>query len=259
MRHSRTYAGAASAISLSALLFCATFTGCAHYCVAINLNPGGTIDSGATCTTTTSTGNVTLAFGSSVASASADALSAAPRAPHIFVTLRGIDALPSSMPGDDATAWQPLAPQLATRPVQVDLNAPVGDSCAIHPLSVADVQSGVYSQLRLRVVENPSPNQAPDRSTVAAPLLEESACGANLLNCLIPPDAAALALALDDRAEIVIPSDHIAGGSIRVLPDSHVHLTISLDPRSSVAVPSGNALRLIPSFSVATASCASHE
>ncbi|HXX19198.1 MAG TPA: DUF4382 domain-containing protein [Candidatus Acidoferrum sp.] len=244
MRHSRTYAGAASAISLSALLFCATFTGCAHYCVAINLNPGGTIDSGATCTTTTSTGNVTLAFGSSVASASADALSAAPRAPHIFVTLRGIDALPSSMPGDDATAWQPLT----SRPVQVDLNAPVGDSCSTAAFGTASIPAGAYSQLRLRVVQNLG-------ATTSASLLENSACGANLINCLIPPDAAAQPLAVDDSGEIVIPSDRIAGGSIRVLPDSHIHLTISLDPRAFVALPAANSLRFVPAFSVADAHC----
>lgn len=262
MGPSRTRAGAAPSGLFAALLFCATFAGCEHYCLVVQSNPGGTINTATSCPISTATGNVTLTFGSSLASASAtDALSAPLRSPHIFVTLRGIDALPmqmsgidalpaapsGEMSGDDAAAWQPLAPQLASRPVQVDLNAHVGDSCAARPVSIADTPAGVYSQLRLRLV----PNQPSDRSTLAAPPLDASACGANLLNCLVPPDAAAQPLAFDDPASIVIPSDRIAGGFIRVLPDSSVHLSIAFDPVSSRALPVGNALRFAPVFSVA--------
>ena len=232
-------------------------------------NPGGPVNPGANCPPTTATGNVALAFGASIASdaapgAAPSAATVPVRAPRIFVTLRGIDALPASMPGADATtAWQPLAPQLAERPVQVDLNARTGDFCASKPVSVADSPAGVYSQLRLRIVPNLDPNatasRAPDRSTFSAALLAESACGANLLNCLIPPDAAAQPLAFDDSAEVLITSNRIAGGSIRVLPDTTTHLAISLDPRSSVALPTATALRLTPSFSVSNASCAAPE
>lgn len=248
MRLKSTPAGAAKASrqGLFAMLLSCALAGCNNYCLVVSSNPGGTSSVDPTCPAAHPTGNVALTLGSSIAASE----SAPPRVPHLFVTLRGIDGLGVPMPGDDAPVWQELAPQLADRPVQVDLAAPAASSCATGPLGSAAVPAGVYRQLRLRLVPNP-PTDRLAENTLA---LEDSACGANVFSCLIPPDAAAQPLAWDDPADVVIPSDRLADGFIRVLPESSVHVSIALDPRSSLALPAGAALRLIPWFSASAQS-----
>jgi len=238
----------------AALLFSAACAGCENYCIVINSNPGGTTGSTFTCPVTKSTGNISITLGASTAGSE----SALVRPPHVFVTLRGIDALPVPNPGEEAPAWREFAPRLALHPVQLDLAAHAGDSCAMGPLGSADVPAGVYSQLRL--VANSSPSQP---ASVTSPL-DGSACGENIFNCFIPPDAAPQPIVWDDPAEIVIPGDRIGDGFVRVLPDTSVHLSIELDPRFTRAVPasasSGAGVRLVPAFTASTrASCNSDE
>jgi len=241
-------AGAAKAFrsGLFAVLLSCALAGCSDYCLVVISNPGGTATLNPTCPPSKPTGNVALAFGSSFTASESTPL----RTPHLFVTLRGIDGLAAAISGDDASGWQELAPRLTDRPVQVELTAPVARSCETGPLGSAEVPAGVYRQLRLRLVPNP-PSV---RSLVNAPLLEESACGANVFSCLIPSGARAQPLVWDDPPEIVIPSDRIADGFIRVLPETTVYVSISLEPRSSFALPAGDALRLIPLFSASARS-----
>jgi hypothetical protein len=206
------------------ILFCAAFAGCENYCLVVQTNPGGTINNNTSCPNTPTTGNVVLTFGASSTSGAASASTIAPvRSPQIFVTLRGVDALPMSTTGDGAPAWQPLAPQLADRPVQVDLNAHAGDFCATNRLGTAAVPAGVYRQLRVRFALNPRADLASAR--LASPL-DESACGTGIFNCIIP-SAISRPLAWDAPAEIEIPSDRIDGGSIAILPNSTTRLVIS--------------------------------
>ena len=263
-----------SALLLATVFSCVALVGCSNYCLNVQTNPGGTINTNTSCQTTTMTGNVALSIGALQESDSTGPMTTAPaRATQVFVTLRGVDAFADPLPGDDAPAWRDLAPQLASRPAQIDLNAPVGDFCATSQLGMATVPAGIYRQLRLRVVSNldssAAVNPPPDQLLIASSLPDQSACGANLLNCLIPPDAAARPLAFDDlhfaesagrSAEtgpdsITISSDHIAGGSFRVLPNATTHLAISFDPRSSALLRDADSLRLIPVFSAAAPSC----
>jgi hypothetical protein len=239
--------GAAKAFrsSLFAILLCCALPGCGgDYCIVGIFSPGGTTNLNPTCPPSKPTGNVTLTFGSPTASESAPV-----RTPHLFVTLRGVDALATPVPGEDAAVWQELAPELTDRPVQVELTAPDAGFCESGPLGSADVPVGVYRQLRLRLVPNPPAGTAAD-----APALDESACGANVFSCLILPGATAQPLAWADSADVVISSDRIADGFIRVLPETSVHVSISLDPRSSLALPEGAALRFLPSFSASARS-----
>ena len=263
-----------SALLLAIVFSCVALVGCSNYCLNVQTNPGGTINTNTSCQTTTMTGNVALSIGALQDSDSPNSLATeASRATQVFVTLRGVDALADPLPGDDAPAWRELAPQIASRPAQIDLNARVGDFCATSQLNVATVSAGVYRQLRLRVVPNSDSNAAAnppsDQPAIASSLLDQSACGANLLNCLIPPDAAADSLALyspvlaesgkrnleTGPASIVIPSDRIAGGFFRILPNTTTHLVISFDPRSSALLRDANSLRLVPSFSVSDSPC----
>jgi len=240
MRLNFLLAGAAKAFrpGLFAILVSWAFAGCGDYCLIISSNPGGAVNTNLSCPTAKPTGNVVLTFGSFTASESA------PPGTHLFVTVRGIDARAAAMFGDDVPEWQELAPTLAGRPAQVDLAAPATRSCESGPIGLAAVPAGVYRELRLRLVPNPSPIRA-----MTSTPLDQSACGSNVLDCLIPPSAVAQPLTLDDPAEVVIASDHIEDGFLRVLPDTSVHVAIALDPRSSLTLAADHVLRLNPSFS----------
>jgi hypothetical protein len=246
VRPNRTPTGAAKALLarlFAFLISCALFIGCENSCFVFQSNPGGTINTNASCQS--KTGNISVTFNASVV-ASQPAL----RPPRVFVTLRGLDALGEPVPGDEP-AWQQLAPQLATKPIQVELTAPRGNSCATAPLASAGVPAGVYRQIRLRFATH----APPDRAAIASLPSEESACGANVFSCLIPPDSSPQPLTWDEPAEIVIPSDRVEGGFIQVLSNSSTHFSIAFDPVSSRALPAGSALRLIPSLSASTESC----
>lgn len=246
MRLHVALAGAAKAFSLGlfALPLTCALAGCGgSWCVVGVFNPSGTTTTNPTCPGSNSTGTVAVTFHSSFAASESAPL----RTPHLFVTLRGIDALGAPTPGDDTPRWQELAPQLIDRPVQVDLTAPAARSCESGPLGSAVVPAGVYRQLLLHLVSNP-----PVAAT--APPLDTSACGANVFSCFIPPDGTAEPLAWDDPADVVISSDRLVDGQIRVLPETGVHVSIALDPRSSLVLAGGRALRLTPLFSASAQS-----
>jgi hypothetical protein len=225
---------------IAILLSCIAFAGCENFCVVGVVNPGGSgVAAGTSCPVPKQTGNVTLHLNSSVTPS-------APTWPsdvqHIFVSVRGIEALPANPTGDDSPEWQVLVPDLATRPAQVDLMARQTSSCGPGAFPEAFVSAGVYSQVRLRLV----PNQ-PDASE---PVPAENACGKIGFNCVIASSGAILPLASDDPTELRIPPDHIAGGFFRILPDDHVRLAIEFEPRASLVLRSGDAAQLFPVFSV---------
>jgi hypothetical protein len=241
--------GAAKAfwLSLFVLPLGYALAGCGgSYCIVGIFSPSGTTTMNPTCPVGNSTGNMAVAFGSS-AGASESALL---RMPHIFVTLSGIDGFGAPMPASDAPVWQALAPQLIDGPVQIDLTASANSACATGILGSAAVPAGVYRQLRLHLVPNPSAVQTSDTT----PKLKESACGADVFSCFIPPTGSEQLLTWDNPGEVVIGSDHITDGFIRVLPDSRVHVSIALDLGSSLLRPDGAVLRLLPSFSVSAQS-----
>jgi len=247
MRLNLPPAGAAKAyqLGLFAILVSCASVGCGgDYCLIINSNPGGTVNTNLSCPTAKPTGNLAFTFGSSFTPSES-----APLRTHVFVTLRGIDAS-AAMLGSEVPVWQELVPRLSDRPVQVDLTAPAARSCESGPLGWAAVPAGVYRELRLRLAPNPSLF----RAEATAPPLEESACGVNLFDCLIPPNATAQPLTWDDPSEVVIAPERIQDGLIRVLPETSVQVSVALDPRSSLTLAADHALRLTPLFSASVQS-----
>lgn len=249
MRLNGTHPGAAKAFEpgLFAMLFpfvvlllCGSLTGCDNSCVIVVVNPGGGIISGAgsSCTAPRMTGNVRLSLNSSVAS---NATSESPSTQHIFVSLHGVEALRAPVAGEDSSEWQEMAPELATRPIQVDLLARGTDSCGASPFGDATIPQGVYNQVRLRLV----PNQPKTNERVP----EENACGSAGFNCVVTDDLVRL-IVWGEEPELLVPAERIEGGSFRVLPGGDIHLAVEFDRRSSMAVPAGNAVRLFPTFSV---------
>jgi hypothetical protein len=184
-------------------------------------------------------GNVRLSLNSSLAP---DAASEPPSTQHIFVSLRGVEAFPVPVAGEDSPEWQELAPELATRPVQVDLLARSTDTCGTNSFGNATIPQGVYNQVRLRLVPNqPETNE---------PVPEKNACGSAGFNCVMAGDDRVRPIALRETPELRVPAERIEGGLFRVLPGGDIHLAVEFDARSSMAVPAGDAVRLFPTFSV---------
>jgi|SRR5690348_2244441 len=239
MRLHGTHTGAAKAFQaglLAVTLFCGLLVGCDNSCVTIAVNPGGGIISGtdSTCAGPKMRGNVRLSLNSPLAP---DAASEPPSTQHIFVSLRGVDALA----GEESPEWQEMAPELETRPVQIDLLARAADSCGTSSLGNAPIPQGVYKQVRLRLVPNePGANE---------PVPEDNACGSAGFNCVVSDDRVR-PIALGETQEVRIPAERIDGGFFRVLPGGDIHLAVEFDARSSMAVPAGDAVRLFPTFSV---------
>ncbi|MGB7750083.1 MAG: DUF4382 domain-containing protein [Candidatus Acidiferrales bacterium] len=227
------------------LLFCLALVGCSNYCFVFVSNPGGSISTSSntpSCQLNTATGTVSLRVTASPTS-SAQATPLPTTIQHIFVTLRGIEATPSTIPNDDSPNWRELAPQLASQPEQLDLLAQCAESCEQNTFGDVAVPADAYRQIRLRL----SPNQP----ATDEPLPEENACGSAGFSCVITADGVIRPLVLDIlSSQFQISSDHISGGFIQVLPDAAINLNIEFNPQSSLFFPVNNAVRLVPTFTV---------
>ncbi len=247
MRRMCTVEGATKAfqrVALALLIFWVPATGCGNTCVTGISNPStGTLivnvnSSG--CRLNRANGTVRLQLGVSSIPSGGSRL---PAAQHVFVSLRGIEAHPSSTADDDSPDWQELAPKLAEQPMQVDLMAPAADSCAPSSFGETSALAGTYSQIRLSLV--------PNRPAPSEPMPQENACGSVGFNCVVTADVSARPLVLDGGApELRIASEHIAGGFFRVLPDTNTDLAIEFNPYASLTSPTGEAVRLNPALTV---------
>ena len=238
------------------LLFWLTATGCNNTCISFTSNPPtGTVvitvrDPKPSCTLSTANGTVRLQVSASPVPSGGSGPSSVQ---HIFVTLRGVEAHPSTIADDDSPDWQELALKLAQQPVQVDLMARTTDSCALGLFGEVAVPAGTYRQIRLRLV--------PSHPATSELVPEENACGSVGYNCVVTADDGIRPLALDGGApELRIGSEHIAGGFLLVLPDVGTDLAIELNTYSSLALPAGDAVRLVPVFTATPrATCQSLE
>lgn len=233
-------------------LICATLlvwlavAGCNNTCVSITSNPStgilavGISDAKPNCTLTTVKGTVRLQIGI----ASMLGLTTSPSsARHIFVSVRSIEAHLSTVADDDSHDWQELAPQLARQPVQVDLMARF-DPCAAGPLGESVVPAGVYSQMRLRLVAN--------RPDTGEAVPEVNACGSVGLNCIVRADGRIQRIAFDGGSPTLrIATEQIDAGSLLVLPDAGNAITIEFHTNLSLALPVGEAVRLVSVFTAA--------
>ncbi len=226
---------------LATLLSCIALVGCENFCVVVVSDPGGggVVGAGGTCPVNSQTGNVALRLQSSFTPAES---SGSTDVQHIFVSLRGIEALPTQSPGGDPPAWQELAPELVTHPKQVDLMAGAANACGPSSFPDAVIDAGVYNQIRLLLV--------PNQQEASEPVPTENACGTIGFNCVAATNGALQLLSSDNPAELQIPAQSITGGFFRVLPGDRIRLSIEFEPRASFVLPAGNASRILPSFSV---------
>jgi Domain of unknown function (DUF4382) len=218
--------------------------GCGTSCIQGVFNSGGAVSlNTSSCFNNPSLGTVMLAVSASAPSQEGPM---AAHLLHVFVSIRGIEAHPSATADDDSPDWQELAPELAAHPAQIDLMARAANQCAANPIPQTLVPAGVYRQIRLRLVASDS--AAGDDSS------EESACGGIGPNCAVAANGKISPLAFENATpEFRILPASMPDGFFRVLPDTRTNLTIEFNTFSSLAVPSGESIQLIPVFTVAPA------
>jgi hypothetical protein len=157
--------------------------------------------------------------------------------------LRGIEANASAVADDESPDWQELAPKLAAQPVQVDLFAAGGDSCAAGGFESAAVRADAYRQIRLRL--------APNETDSTEPILGQNSCGSAGFNCIVTSDGDIRPLVLArDALEIQVTPEHIAGGFFRIVSEASVNLEIDFDPNASQFIPTEGIVRMVPVFTV---------
>src|SRR5713226_4631313 len=249
------------------LLLCLAASGCGYGCYSgfWNGNASGVAFSNSSCLLTKATGAVIVQMGTASAPAAASAVFLSPLASprdvqHIFVTLRGIQAHPSMIGGEDSYGWQELAPDLAAHPLQLDLLAPSsqlalsGNSPSLDvPVSEkvpATVPADEYRQLRLRLLpQDPGPDDV---------IPERNACGNVGWNCIVFADRSVRPLEFASSkfaaAAFGIPPEHGTDSIFRILPGEIIHLSIALDPGSSIFFASNDAVHVAPVFRVASRS-----
>jgi hypothetical protein len=232
-------------VLLVCAVLCVLFTGC-NTCIAIVSNPGGsggvvTVTNPSTCSVPVVKGNLRPRINSS------PALAATPSAMrHIFVTIRGIQANPNASAADDSPGWIELAPDLARKPLQLDLLARSEESCTANFLVPTAVPAGVYRQIRLQI----SPNEpAMDHAD-----LEQNACGEIGFNCMVTQDSDLRSINVGGSPAVIhITSAQIADGSFSVPPDSDKDLEITLSGYSLLSLPASHTPEFVPTFTTASA------
>jgi hypothetical protein len=231
---------------LAELLLCLSLFGCSNYCFVFVSNPGGSIStstSAPSCQLNSATGTVRVSISASPTASAASAEAVPAKIQHIYVTLRGIEAIASALADDDSPDWRELAPKLATQPVQLDLLARNADSCARSTFDDVALPADAYRQIRLRL--------ASDRPPTDASIPEESACGGVGLNCVVMSDGGVRALVLDrPSSQVQVPSDRISGGFFRVFPEATVNLKIEFNTQSTLIFSADDPVRLVPVFTV---------
>ena len=130
---------------------------------------------------------------------------------HAYLTLRGIQL--QSADAQSTATWLEIAPQLASKPRQVDLAASRPNVL----VEDARIPAGSYRQLRLRFL---SESLLPDDS-----LPVENSCGDKGWNCLVGEDGHIEPILQEDLVMELDGAQHIP---LQLLPDSSADLQVDL-------------------------------
>ena len=145
---------------------------------------------------------------------------AAARLEHVFVTVQGIQLRPSAVVDLDSLDWLEIAPDLTTKPRQIDL---MGNAVPEILVQGAILPAGGYRGLRLQFFSG-SPASAED-------LPSENGCGETGWNCLVKADGHVEPLRLTgDIPELFITFQSGEGDLLVVVPHDRIDLRLSLEP-----------------------------
>lgn len=141
----------------------------------------------------------------------------APHPLHIFVTLQGVQLHPTPIAGPTSPDWREIAPQLADKPLLVDL---IGGSVPEVLVDDSPIPSGTYDQARLRFL--------PDSSEDGSGRLSRSPCGETRHNCVVMDDGRIEPLPWPsaETPDLLIAADALQGGSIVVPPNAKMDLLL---------------------------------
>jgi hypothetical protein len=218
--------------------------GCGDSCVIFVSNPDGAALSGgtSTCSLNSMNGNIRLRI---VSSAAVPKSGGQAEIRHIFVTIRGIEATANAFADEESPDWKELTPSLVTQKVQLDLLARSGESCGGSGFESVAIPADTYRQIRLSL----SPNQPAESD----PTPQENSCGSAGLNCIETSDGKIRPLVLDSKFSLMqVSPDHIRGGFFQILPDTPANLRMEFNSQSSLFIPAGEGVRMIPVFMVET-------
>ena len=189
--------------------------------------------------TTPATGTVTVSISDPPSCMAHDAFSTS--FTHVFITVRSVQAHIDAKADDNSSGWQELAPQLASKPMQIDLFASP-TNCVLAQLGSASLPVGSYQQIRLLLVSN---NPAAGAATPAS-----NACAGNGFNCVELSDNSfhELLLSSQDNTGLKIPPGQILGGPIQVLAGQSVDLNIDFNACASIVREGNGMFRLKPTL-----------
>jgi hypothetical protein len=205
-----------NALSCFALFGLIGLAGCANTCfVGVVNNGSGSLGVAAgnpppVCSTT-ATGAIRV---TALKSPACETCTAAARADHVFVTLRGIQLRSDAPNGRDTAEWLEIAPELANEPIQIDL---IGHS--EHKLFMKNtvVPAGSYREVRLQFLSD-------------AKLAPDNACGDTRSNCVVLADGSTKSLQwTKDAPELLMTIQNGDSDLLVVLPDGVLELQLSLE------------------------------
>src|SRR5258708_18553581 len=74
---------------------------------------------------------------------------------HVFITIRSVQAHASATADDNSSGWVELAPQLNSKPMQIDLFSKPDTNCVLAQLgSTSTLPAGSIQQIRLLLVSH---------------------------------------------------------------------------------------------------------
>jgi len=161
---------------------------------------------------------------------------------HVYITVRSVQAHTSANATDSTPGWQELAPDLGSKPIQVDLFSTAQTNCVLAQLGSASLPAGDYQQIRLLLVSN-SPGAGD-----AVPSI--NACAGNGYNCVVLGDNTIHELALSSEANtgLKIPPGQIVGGPLSVAAGQSVDLNIDFNACASIVQQGNGGFRLKPTL-----------
>ena len=153
---------------------------------------------------------------------------------HIYVTITDVQAGEEPTAEANSSSLADLTPNLAARPVQVDLLGQPDTRCTLGMIAHGFAKPGAYKMLRVHLLE---PAAAQNGSSVLPPILGGNQCEQALTptaNCVITSRGNVIALDVMPRGYFDIGPDAIPGGELLVGPGGVTDLNISLDGCASL-------------------------
>lgn len=213
-----------SVFRLSAIFGVIGFAGCGNTCfVGVVNNGSGSFGVAAGNPPPVCSAQATMRV-NAMKSSACEACTAAARAEHVFVTLRGIELRANAPEEGDTAGWLQIAPELAGEPRQIDL---VGGSLPELLVMNSVVPAGGYSEVRLQFFS--------DSPTNDAKLPAENACGEKHWNCAVMGDGSTKPLSwAGDEPELRMKIQNGDSDILMVFPGGMFDLQLRLE---AVQVP----------------------